>query len=74
MSFHAGQTRGANLSHVIGAVSLGQALGSTTSGLLFDVSILPNAAFAAATVIVMLGVAASLGLPRLLTTLMSRAD
>ena len=74
VSFHAGQTRGANLGRVTGAASLGQALGSTTSGLLFDVSILPNAPFAAATVIVMLGVAASLDLPRLLTALMSRAD
>lgn len=74
VSFHAGRTRGANLGRVTGAASLGQALGSTTSGLLFDVSILPNAAFAAATVIVMVGVAASLDLPRLITSLMSRAD
>lgn len=74
VSFHAGPTRGANLGRITGAASLGQALGSTTSGLLFDVSILPNAAFAAATVIVVVGVAASLGLPRLLTSLMSRAD
>lgn len=48
VSFHGGQSRGANLGRVTGAASLGQALGSTTSGLLFDVSILPNAAFAAA--------------------------
>ena len=66
VSFHAGSTRGANLGRVTGTASLGQALGSTTSGLLFDSPILPNAAFAAATVIVMVGVALSLALPRLL--------
>lgn len=74
VSFHAGQTRGANLGRVTGAASLGQALGSTTSGLLFDVSILPNAAFAVAIVIVIAGIAATLGLPRMLAGLMGRAD
>ena len=41
---------------------------------LINVVILLNAGFAAATVIVMLDVAASLGLPRLLGTVISRAD
>ena len=66
VSFHAGSARGANLGRVTGTASLGQAVGSTTSGFLFDSPILPNAAFAAATVIVMVGVVLSLALPRLL--------
>lgn len=66
VSLSAGETEGADLGWVTAAGSLGQVLGSAAGGLLFDVSILPNAAFNTAAIIVLAGIAASLGLPRLL--------
>jgi DHA1 family multidrug resistance protein-like MFS transporter len=66
VSLSGGETEGADLGRVTAAGSFGQVLGSAAGGLLFDVSILPNATFNAAAIIVLTGVAASFGLPRLL--------
>ena len=66
VSLGAGDTQGADLGRVIAAASLGQAIGSAAGGLLFDVSILSNAAFNVAAITVLAGLTASLGLPRLL--------
>ena len=66
VSLSAGNTQGADLGRATAAASLGQALGSASGGLLFDVSILPNAAFIVAAAIVFAGFIGSLGLPRLL--------
>lgn len=66
VSLGAGDTRGADLGRATAAASLGQALGSAAGGLLFDVSVLPGAAFTVTASVVVAGVAASLGLPRLL--------
>ncbi|ABQ39828.1 MFS transporter [Bradyrhizobium sp. BTAi1] len=59
-------TRGADLGRVTAAASLGQALGSTAGGLLFDALILPNAVFSSAALMALAGAGASIGLPRLL--------
>jgi predicted MFS family arabinose efflux permease len=66
VSLSGGDTEGADLGRVTAAGSFGQVLGSAAGGLLFDVSILPNATFNAAAIIVLTGVAASFRLPRLL--------
>jgi DHA1 family multidrug resistance protein-like MFS transporter len=66
VSLRAGETEGADLGWVTAAASLGQVLGSAAGGLLFNVSIFPNAAFNIAGLVVLAGIAASLGLPRLL--------
>jgi MFS family permease len=66
VSLGAGETQGADLGRVSAAASLGQALGSAAGGLLFDVSILPGAAFTVTAIVVLAGLAASFGLPRLL--------
>jgi DHA1 family multidrug resistance protein-like MFS transporter len=66
VSLGAGATQGADLGRVTAAASLGQALGSAAGGLLFDVSILPGAAFTVTAAVVLAGLAASLGLPQLL--------
>ena len=64
VSLSAGETQGADLGRVSAAASLGQSLGSAGGGLLFDVSILPGAAFTVSAAIVLAGLTASLGLPR----------
>lgn len=66
VSLGAGETQGADLGRVTAAASLGQTLGSAAGGLLFDVSVLPGAAFTVAAAVVLPGLAASLGLPALL--------
>ena len=66
VSLGGGETQGADLGRVTAAASLGQAVGSAAGGLLFDVSIVPNATFIVTATIVLTGLAASLGLPRLL--------
>jgi MFS family permease len=66
VSLGAGETQGADLGRVTAAASLGQAIGSAGGGLLFDVSILSNAAFNVAAIAVLAGLTASFGLPRLL--------
>lgn len=66
VSLGAGETQGADLGRVTAAASLGQAIGSAGGGLLFDVSILSNAGFNAAAIVVLAGLTASFGLPQLL--------
>jgi predicted MFS family arabinose efflux permease len=66
VTLSAGETVGADLGWVTAAGSLGQVLGSVAGGLLFYISIFPNAAFNVAAIIVLTGVAASFGLPRIL--------
>jgi MFS family permease len=66
VSLGAAETHGGDLGRVVAAASLGQAVGSAAGGLLFDVSILPNAGFILASVIVLAGLSGSLNLPQLL--------
>jgi MFS family permease len=66
VSLIAGESEGADLGWITAAGSLGQVLGSVAGGLLFYISIFPNAGFKLAAIIVLTGVAASFGLPRIL--------
>jgi len=66
VSLGAGETQGADLGRMTAAASLGQALGSAAGGLLFDVPILPGAAFTVTAAVVLAGLGVSLGLPQLL--------
>ena len=67
VSLSAGETEGADLGWVTAAGSLGQVLGSAAGGLLFYISIFPNAAFnVAAIIVLMTGVAGPLGVCRAL--------
>jgi MFS family permease len=66
VSLIAGESEGADLGWITAAGSLGQVLGSVAGGLLFYISIFPNAGFKLAAIIVLMGVAASFGLPRIL--------
>jgi MFS family permease len=66
VSLGSGATEGAELGRITAAQSLGQVLGSVGGGLMFDVSIIPNATFNVAAIVVLTGLAASFGLPRLL--------
>jgi MFS family permease len=66
VSLKAGESEGAELGRLTAVQSLGQVLGSAGGGLLFGVSVIPNATFNAAAIIVLTGVAASLRLPPLL--------
>lgn len=60
------ETQGADLGRMTAAASLGQAVGSTAGGFLFDVELLPYAGFTVTAVVVAAGLLASLPLPRLL--------
>lgn len=66
VSLGAGETQGADLGRMTAVASLGQALGSAAGGLLFDVAILPGAAFTVTAAVALAGLTASLGLPKLL--------
>ncbi len=66
ISRNAGKAQGAELGKQTAAASLGAAVGSAAGGLLFDVAPLPNAAFLLVTVLTVLAVLLSLGLPHLL--------
>jgi MFS family permease len=68
ISSKAGKAQGAELGKQTAAASLGVAVGSATGGLLFDVAWLPDASFLLVTVLTVLGVLLSLGLPNLLVT------
>jgi MFS family permease len=68
VSSKAGKTQGAQLGKQTAAASLGAAVGSTAGGLLFDVAWLPNASFILMTMLTVIGVLLSLGLPKLLVT------
>lgn len=59
----AGNAQGAELGKQTAAASLGAAVGSAVGGLLFDVAWLPNASFLLVTVLTVLGILLSLGLP-----------
>jgi len=69
VSLGAAETQGADLGRMTAAASLGQAVGSAAGGLLFNVSILPGAAFSVTAAVVLAGLTASLGLPQLLLRL-----
>lgn len=73
VSLGGGKTQGADLGRVSAAASLGTTIGSGLGGLLFNVSVLPNAPFTIAAVVVVAGLAGSLGLSRLLAPLMQIA-
>lgn len=64
VSLGANETQRADQGLITAAASLGQAIGSAGGGLLFDVSILSNATFDAAAIVVLAGLTASLGLPQ----------
>lgn len=66
ISMSAGKRQGADLGLQTASASLGQAAGSAVGGLLFGVAFVPNASFILAAVVVLLGLAASIGVPRLL--------
>ncbi len=68
ISSKAGKAQGAELGKQTAASSLGVAVGSAAGGLLFDVAWLSNASFVLITVVTLLGVLLSLGLPHLLAT------
>lgn len=63
VSLSAGNAQGTALGRITSAESLGQVLGSAGGGLLFDLAILPNAAFNATAIVVIAALAASIGLP-----------
>ena len=64
VSSRAGNAQGAKLGKQTAASSLGAAAGSAAGGLLFDVPPLPHASFLVATLVTVLGVLLSLGLPK----------
>jgi MFS family permease len=68
VSSKAGKMQGAQLGKQTAAASLGAAVGSAAGGLLFDVAWLPNASFLLMTMLTMIGVLLSLGLPKMLVT------
>lgn len=72
ISLGAGQTQGADLGRQTAAASLGQALGSAAGGLLFNTSVIAGAPFVLTAALLLLGILASLGLPRLLDGLTQR--
>ena len=68
ISSKAGRAQGAVLGKHTAAASLGAAMGSAAGGLLFDVAPLPNASFLLMTLLTVLGILLSLGLPSVLVT------
>lgn len=68
ISSKAGKAQGAELGKQTAASSLGVTVGSAAGGLLFDVASLPNASFLLMTVLTVLGILLSLGLPNMLVT------
>ena len=74
ISSKAGKAQGAELGKQTAAASLGVAVGSAVGGLLFDVAWLPGAPFLLMTILTVLGVLLSLGLPSRLVTRRSGND
>ena len=68
ISSKAGKARGAQLGLQTAASSLGVTVGSAAGGLLFNVTWLPNASFVVMTLLTVLGVLLSFGLPKLLVS------
>jgi predicted MFS family arabinose efflux permease len=69
VSVSANEMQGKELGRATAAASLGQAVGSATAGVLFDVSIVPGAPFFFAAVIILAGLFGSSGLSKLLAPL-----
>ena len=68
ISSKAGKAQGAELGKQTAAASLGAAVGSAAGGLLFDIAPMPGASFLLMTVLTVLGILLSLGLPHILVT------
>jgi MFS family permease len=68
ISSKASKAQGAALGKQTSAASLGVAVGSATGGLLFDFAPLPDASFLLMTLLTVLGILLSLGLPKMLVT------
>lgn len=68
ISSKAGKAQGVELGKQTAAASLGAAIGSAAGGLLFDFVPLPGASFLLMTVLTVLGILLSLGLPNMLVT------
>jgi MFS family permease len=68
VSSKAGKAQGVQLGKQTAAASLGAAVGSVAGGLLFDVAWLPNTSFLLMTMLTIIGVLLSLGLPKMLVT------
>lgn len=66
ISLSAGTTQGEEIGRQTAAGSLGQVVGSVIGGLLFGVTIVPGASFTLTAGVVLAGMIASIGLPRLL--------
>ena len=66
ISSKAGRAQGAQLGRQTAAASVGGAIGSAAGGLLFNVSIIPNAPFVLTSALVALGLVLSLCLPKML--------
>ena len=66
ISSKAGKAQGVELGKQTAAASLGAAVGSAAGGLLFDVPVLPGAAFFVTAAVVLAGLTVSLRLPKLL--------
>lgn len=66
-SLGAGEMQGTELGRQTAAASLGQATGSAMGGVLFNVTLLPNASFTLTAALVLAALAATIGLPRLLS-------
>lgn len=68
ISLGSGATQGEEIGRQTAAASLGQVLGSAVGGLLSGVVIMPGASFVLTAGVVLVGVVASVGLPRRLAT------
>ncbi len=68
ISSKAGREQGAQLGKQTAAASVGGAIGSAAGGLLFKVSLIPNAPFVLISALIALGLILSLRLPRMLAT------
>jgi predicted MFS family arabinose efflux permease len=68
ISRKAGRAQGAELGKQTAAASLGVTVGSAAGGLLFDFAPLPGASFLLMTLLVVVGILLSLGLPNMLVT------
>ena len=66
ISSKAGKAQGAEFGKQTAASSLGAAAGSAAGGILFEVAPLPHASFLLATVLTVLGILLSVGLPNVL--------
>lgn len=72
ISLGAQDRQGTELGWQTAAASLGSTLGATGGGLLFGLSVIPNAPFMLAAVLVVAALLASLSLPRMLGTISAR--